>query len=595
MLTTVKQVLHLLAQEPRGRWVLLITLALLVTGAEMVAAALVYTLMSLIADPGGAVEFPLVGDLRPFTGDLDERSFLLVIIGAMAVFFLLRGGLKIMATYVKARVVHNAGARISTRLVEGYLRWPYEVHLRRTSAKLIRNGHQVVEGAVTQVLLPLVTVLAEAMVILGLLTVLVLIAPGATAMAVVVIGGAAVLLLTVIQPQLKRLGRTYHAEAASTLHTLQEAFAGIRDIRLLGREQMFAKRYGRSRLRMARSKYLRTTAEQLPPIVTETALLGFILLYFVLALFQGSAVEGTLSVLGLFAYAGLRIQPSLQLIVKGLNNVKYATAPIADVHRDLRSVEALPSPSQDRRPLAFEHEWRATNLRFRYAGAESDALRDVDLSIRPGEQIGICGPTGGGKTTLVDLLAGLLVPTEGTVTVDGQDLREVAHRWYQNLGFVSQMAFLTDETIRRNIALGVADDRIDEDAVWEAVHLAQLEDVIAGMPDGLETIVGERGVRISGGQRQRLAIARALYRQPEVLILDEGTSALDNTTESALMQAIESFRGERTIVLIAHRLSTVRKCDRVVFIEAGRIAGVGSYEELQRQNADFRDMAASGA
>jgi ATP-binding cassette, subfamily B, bacterial PglK len=343
---------------------------------------------------------------------------------------------------------------------------------------------------------------------------------------------------------------------------------------------------------MARAKYLHAAATQLPPIVIETALLGFILLYFGLAIARGDQSQETLSILGLFGYVGLRLQPSLQLIVGGLNALKFAAAPLEDLHADLLAVEALPETPRtpDPCPSGPVSCWR--DVTFQYEETDRPALSGIDLTIRPGEQIGICGPTGGGKTTLVDVITGLLQPTSGTVTVDGADLREHDRAWQRNLGVVPQMVFLTDDTFRHNIAFGVPDDEIDQTALDEAIDSAQLREFVDSLPEGLETVVGERGVRISGGQRQRIAIARALYHRPSVLVFDEGTSALDNTTEALLMESIERLRGDHTIILIAHRLSTVRSSDRVVFIEAGRISGQGTYDELVAENAAFRQLAA---
>jgi ATP-binding cassette, subfamily B, bacterial PglK len=221
-------------------------------------------------------------------------------------------------------------------------------------------------------------------------------------------------------------------------------------------------------------------------------------------------------------------------------------------------------------------------------------LADVDLLVRPGEQIGICGPTGGGKSTLVDLITGLLDPTSGQITVDGRDMREVVREWHAALGVVPQSVFLIDDTLRANIALGVPADAVDTSRVEAAVELAQLTEFVRSLPRGLDTLVGERGVRISGGERQRIAIARALYRRPTVLVLDEGTSALDNETERHLMKAVEGMRGTRTVILVAHRLSTVRSCDRILFVENGRVSGADSFLELERTSERFRAMVARG-
>ena len=593
MWTTIKQAYDLVGRERPIRWVLLVALALTVSGIEMVGAALVYTLLALVSDPDGAVDLPLVGDLRQQFGDVGDDNLLLAVMSAMAVFFLVRAVVKVAAKYAQSRVAHNAGARLSTRMFEGYLRWPYPMHLTRTTSELIRNGHQAVIETIGQVVLPTIRTIAESFIVIGLLVVLVLLAPLATLAAVVVVGGTAVLLLLFVQPKLKVLGRIKHRESRSTLSILQQGLFGIRDVKVLGRERAFAREYGRSRARMARAAYLREAAGQLPGIVFELSLMGFIIGYFAFTIVQGGGAQETLSVLGLFAYAGLRLQPSVQTIVSGLNSLKFAAAPLADLHADLQLMSDAGSAPREVDPLPFREELRLEDVGFRYEAADRDALRGLSLVIRPGEQIGICGPTGGGKTTLTDVITGLLQPTAGRVTIDGQDLVELQRGWQANLGIVAQMVFLTDDTLRRNIALGVPDDCIDEGALNEAVKLAQLQSFVNELPQGLRTSVGERGVRISGGQRQRIAIARALYRKPEVLIFDEGTSALDNATEAQMMDSIEQLRGHHTIILVAHRLSTVRTSDRIIFLEHGQLTGLGTYDELCESNFAFRNMASS--
>jgi ATP-binding cassette, subfamily B, bacterial PglK len=574
--------------------VLLVVLAVFVSGFEMVGALLVYIMLALVVDPTGSVDIPFIGDIRAQFEGIDETSLLLGLVLAMTAFFLIRGAIKICATYVQSRIAHNAGARLSNELVEGYLRWPYATHLRRHSAHLVRNGHQAVAEMVDQVILPGIKIVAETTLLLGLLVVLSIIAPAATALAVVVIGGAALALLYFVQPRLKRIGQSNHAESTNTLAMLQQSLHGLRDIKVLGREKFFADAYGSSRLRMARAKYLHATAWQLPSVVIETALLGFILLFFAVTIVRDGRAQESLSVLGLFAYAGLRLQPSLQYIISGFNSLKYAAAPLQDIHDDLKATQKVASGPDGGKPLPFANRIDLQDISFRYEKTATDALNGVSLSIKYGEQIGICGPTGGGKTTLIDLLTGLLEPTSGRIEIDGVDLRGRERAWQRNLGIVPQMVFLTDDTLRSNIALGVPDHEIDEESLKEAICLAQLDDFVEALPEGLATTVGERGVRVSGGQRQRIAIARALYRRPSMLVFDEGTSALDNTTESHLMNAINSLRGSRTIVLVAHRLSTVMNADRVVFLSNGGINAIGRYAELMEQNQAFRDLARDG-
>lgn len=591
MWTTVKQAFEILGRERPWRWVLLFLLALIVSGLEMLGAVIVYVLLGLVADPDGQIDLPVIGDLRTLFPAVEGDALLLAAITTMACFFVLRAFVKVFAKYAQARVVHNAGARLSTRMLEGYLLWPYERHLSRTTAELIRNGHTVVGELVKHVLLPVIQFAAAVVLVLGLLGVLFALAPLATVAAALVIGTAAALVLLVVQPRIKLLGRVNHRESKNTFRLMQESLFGIRDVKVLGRERFFAREYGRSRVQMARAAYMRATLGQLPPIVIEMALLGFVLGYFAWSIVRGGAAQETLAVLGLFAYAGLRLQPPIQQIMTALNDLKYAAAPLDDLHADLRSMEPGERPTHPAAPLPFRRSLELVDVSFRYDAAVRDAVHAVRATIKPGEQIGICGPTGGGKTTLVDIITGLLAPSTGSVNIDGADLRGRERNWHATLGIVPQMVFLTDGTLRENIALGVPSKQVDEDAVSEAVHLAQLDDFVASLPLGLDTTVGERGVRVSGGQRQRVAIARALYRRPAVLIFDEGTSALDNATEAMMMRAIEGLRGDHTVILVAHRLSTVKGSDRILFLEEGQLTGVGTYEELLLTSEAFRSMA----
>lgn len=588
----IRTVLHAFRIVPaRGiHWVFLVVLAVFVSALEMVGALIVYILLELVVDPDAPIELPIIGDLREILPGVDPDTLLLGMVVGMGAFTLLRAAAKVGAKYAQYRVAYNAGARLSIELVEGYLNLPYAAHLEKNSSELIRNAREAVVETVRGVLLPTIKVLAETMVIIGLLIVLMTIDPIATGVAVVVVGLTAALLLMIVQPRLKRIGRTAHRQNRVSYKWLQQALHGIRDIRILGRESYFARAYGKSQLKLARTRYLNSTAGALPSVIFEAVLIGLILLLFGLAIFTGSESGSVVSLLGLFAYAGLRLQPSMQQLVKGLNEIRHASAPLDDIHSDLEEIHANPTQLADDRlqPLDFNQSLRLEDVSYTYHGSDSPALRNVNLEIEAGEQIGICGPTGSGKTTLVDLITGLLDPTTGKVTVDGRDVAEHLREWHLNLGVVPQMVFLTDDTLRHNIALGVPDEEIDEDALCQVVELAQLEDFIKSLPHGLETTVGERGIRISGGQRQRIAIARALYRNPAVIILDEGTSALDSATEGSLIASLERLRGRHTVILIAHRLTSVKNSDRVIFVENGVVAGVDTFDELKRTNERFR-------
>ena len=587
----IRKTLRLLGNSRRHRWVLVVLLAVVGSFLEVVGAVLILLLLGLIVDPETEIALPVIGELQ-FLSDPGERETLLIV-AAIGGFFLVRALVSLLETYVQQRVIHQAGVRLAAQLFEGYLSMPYVWHLQRRSAGLMRNVHEAVNTLVRQVFLPVIRVGAESLMLVALVTVLFIASPFGTLLAVAVLGPLVFLLVRVVQPALKRYGRTTHQAVASYFSTLQQSLAGIRDLKVLGRERFFARQFVVERSESARAGYLQGTLGELPRVLVETSLLLFILGFFALSIVRGESAGGLLPVLGLFAYATLRMQPSIQKIVAGINSLRFATAAVDEVYGELdtlRRAGALTRTPPDE-PLDFEHQISFEDLSFRYDNTPAPAITNVNLEILKGESIGICGPTGGGKTTLVDLLIGLLEPTSGSVRVDGRDIRHDARRWQQNLGVVPQTVFILDDTLRRNIAFGLPDDEIDDGTVAEAVELAQLATFVASLPNGLDTQLGERGVLISGGERQRVAIARALYRRPSVLVFDEGTSALDNVTEAALIRMIDRIRGDRTIVVVAHRLTTVRKCDRIFLVVDGRISDIGDFDDLLTRSTEFRKLA----
>jgi ATP-binding cassette, subfamily B, bacterial PglK len=315
---------------------------------------------------------------------------------------------------------------------------------------------------------------------------------------------------------------------------------------------------------------------------------------FMVALLAGEGLDVVVSTLGVFAYVGLRLQPSLRQIVSNLNSLRFGSAVLDDLEEDHDRLAEEALADRSRVHLGnevFSDTIEFQNVSFAYPPGGTFALRDVDVRIRRGEFIGICGPTGGGKSTLIDLLIGLLEPTEGRVLIDGEDLRGREHWWQQQLGVVSQNIFLIDESLRRNVALGRSEDKVDEEALRRALSRSQLDDVVSQLPEGLDTVVGERGIKLSGGQRQRVAIARALYREPSVIVFDEGTSALDAATEAALVAALDELKTGRTLITVAHRIATVRHADRILVVSGGQVAASGTYDELQQDSQLFRSIA----
>lgn len=574
---------------------MVVALAVAVSALEAVGTVLVLGLLRLLTEGPEKAELPIFGSVQGLAPGLQPSELALVMSALVGLFFLVRSGAILTQAYVQYRVAHRVGARLSTRLLAGYLDMPYEFHLQRNSSQMVRNAFENAQRFVADGLVPGVRMLAKTAIIAGILSVLLASNPLETILAVFILGPLLWLSLHLVQPRVKRLGRIDQQMAKQTLQSLQQCLHGWRDIVLLGREQYFVRAFSRDRHRLSRARYLRRTAGEIPRIAIETGIVLFIVssvAFFVVT--DGGAARAA-PVLGLFGYAAVRLIPELSQVTKAANSLKFIGPGIDNMYEELRAFEREGRDGGTSAiPIGLRDEVTLKSVRFRYPGADHDALCDVELSIAAGESIGIVGPTGGGKSTLVDVIVGLLPPDEGTVCVDGMDIQTGLRGWYESIGMVPQMVFLADDTLRRNIALGLHDEEIDEGSIWDSVRMAQLEQFVWSLPNGLDTEVGERGVRISGGQRQRLAIARALYRKPDLLVLDEGTSALDNETEAAFVGALEGLRGNRTIITVAHRLSTVASCDRVLLVWGGRIVDSGPYEELRMRHESLSMPNVSG-
>lgn len=586
LVKTVRESLGLLNVRLRRRWWLQAPWSVVSAALEMIATAGMLILIRLISDPDAANRMAAVRAVRQGLGFEPGRAFTAVFGLLVGLLYLFKNVLRLAETYFQQRCAADTAVWISSGLLERYLRAPYSLHLRRNSSQMLNNLNAA-EQVSWIVLQSAAALISELLIALGILVVLVQQLPALARGAAALTGGVTILLLWITQRRHIRWGRVMHEMAVQRLQNLRQSLAAVKEAKILGREGYFVARFARLRAALGDVEAAQVTTEVVPRLVVETTFVAALSALIAIAWMRPDAGGDLMLTLGIFAYGGLRLLPSLHLVVYRFNRIGSGEAAVRTVVRDWRE---LAPDSRERLTagpgMPFRESIEFDAVSFAYEGEPGGvlepALRDIDLVIRRGESIGIVGPTGAGKTTLVDLMLGILEPTAGSIRVDGRDLRSAPRAWQQQIGYVPQMVYLIDDTIRRNIALGRDDAEIEEDRIGQAAHAAQLEEFLGGLPDGLDTVVGERGVKLSGGERQRIAVARALYRQPAVLVFDEATAALDQVTEQALAASIQGLPVDVTKVFIAHRLSTVQGCDRLVFLRQGSIAGVGSFAELLR-------------
>ncbi|HXG69647.1 MAG TPA: ABC transporter ATP-binding protein [Gemmatimonadaceae bacterium] len=470
---------------------------------------------------------------------------------------------------------YDVQAALSQRLFTTYLRQPYTFHLQRNSAQLIRNAISEVSQYTFSILLPGLLVLTEGLVLVGITTMLLTIEPLGAGIMGATLGAASWGFYRVTRARVAHWGEARQLHEGMRLQHLQQGLGGAKDVKLLGREEDFLSRYRAHNVEGARVGSLQATLLQFPRLWLEfLGVMGLAILIITLVA-QGREVGAIVPALALFAAAAFRLMPSVNRVLGAVQSLRYGVPVIDVLYRELQlDVPASGTHRAIGHPLADRID--VSGVSFCYEGAPAPALRNVSLTIHRGETIGVIGASGAGKSTLVDVILGLLVPTSGEVRVDGEDTRRRLRGWQDQVGYVPQSVYLTDDTVRRNVAFGLADHEIDNASVQRTVRAAQLEEFVSSLPDGLETVVGERGVRLSGGQRQRIGIARALYHDPPVLVLDEATSALDTVTEQGVMQAVAALQGNKTILIVAHRLTTVAQCDRLYLLEHGSIAAEGT-------------------
>jgi ATP-binding cassette, subfamily B, bacterial PglK len=598
MLTMARQILALL--EPRERWELLGLLALIVLMAliQAVGVASILPFMSLVANPEVVETNRWLAWLFTSLGFESMKAFLIFVGVLVLAITAFSNAFSALTNWLTVKFVWNKQYRLSVRLLTRYLNAPYSFFLTHNTSGLAKSILNEVTEAVNGLIMPAVRLFAQVVVAIFILALLFLVDAGLALIALVVLGGAYVLLYTLVRRKQARLGAVRFEANRLRFKAASEAFGGIKETKVLAREPEFLRRFSRPARRYTRAHTSHALITEIPRYGLETIAFGGILLVVLYMIQTRDDVGQAVAVASLYALAGYRLIPALQNIFSSVTKFRFYRPVLKDLLDDLRlgpDTDAEPETGQEAQALPFERDLVLEGVRFSYAESEAPAVDGVDLRIGKDTTVGFVGATGSGKTTLVDLILGLHRPQRGSIRVDGVPLaRDNLGRWRRRVGYVPQHIYLCDDTVARNIAFGLPDQEIDRAAVERAARLAQLHDFIAGLPEGYGTVVGERGVRLSGGQRQRIGIARAMYHNPDVLIMDEGTSALDGITEDGVIDAIRHLSGRKTIVLVAHRVSTLRDCTAIHLFHDGRIVDSGSYAELLQRSSRFRAMAKTG-
>lgn len=599
MIKVFKGILSLLTKQERRRFVWLASAMVLMALIEVAGVASIMPFMAVVGNPH-SVEKNRWLKWAYETGGFASVDHFLIFLGALVLFFILASNaFKAITTWFELRFINFRNYSLSRRLLFHYLNKPYVYFLNQNTSLLGKNLLHEVNIFIFNVLMPFIQLLSQVFVAFAIFGLLLAVDPLLASMIVVIMGGAYTLLYTFTQRKLGRIGEARWEANAQRFKITGEALGGIKDLKILGREPVLFQRFSVPAREMAQYMASHGTISLLPRYIMESLAFGGILIIVLYYLMFKGKVEEILPILALYAFAGYRLMPALQGIFSSVTTMRFNRAVMDKLREEFSGRLEMPTEwrQAEAPPMPFRKNIQLQKIGFAYPGSPRPVIRNLSLTVEKNSSIGIVGATGSGKTTVADIILGLLSPSQGAIAVDGVPVTEEnLPNWQRMLGYVPQTIFLCDDTVAANIALGIPAAGIDLAAVERAARIANLHEFVAQeLPQGYETLVGERGVRLSGGQRQRIGIARALYHDPEVLIMDEATSSLDGITEHAVIQAISELAGKKTTITIAHRLTTLQECDMIYVMDRGQVIEQGTYMDLGRSSSRFQAMARAGA
>lgn len=586
MKDTIKKLWDLLNRRDKKKLLLLFFMLIIAAIFETAGIGLIVPFVAIVTKPEMIHEQAILSYVYKILNFQSTNAFILFAVGVLLTVYILKNAYLLGFYYLQYRVILNQKEKLSRIMFKEYLTKPYIFHLQRNSAELLRNINGEVPKVFDGILLASFQMLTEVLVIISVLALLIVTAPLATLTSGILLGGSVFLFFKIFRNKITHLGKENQRVSRELIKWVNQGLGASKEIKVSGKESHFVNSYAKQSQIMANNTIYKSILDLVPRLFIETLLVSVVLITMVIIVFQGTNTTQLVSTMSLFVMAALRLMPSISRIVATLTSIRFSQPALNVVYNDLikdnrgknlihEEANMMSNPVKvNSGEKAFHKLIKLENVFFCYPNQEEYSINNISITIPIGNSVAFVGPSGAGKTTIVDIILGLLEPKKGRVSVDGKELNELLSIWQNKIGYIPQSIYLSDETIRRNVAFGIDDKDIDESAVQRAIQDAQLKDFVDSLPEGLDTVVGERGVRLSGGQRQRIGIARALYHNPEIIFLDEATSALDNETEKEIMKAIDGLKGEKTLIIIAHRLSTIENCDIVFTVDKGKLISV---------------------
>lgn len=595
--TFLKKLYEIFTPRERFQAFLIFVASLVTAFAQAFGVASIFPFINVVMNPDIVQQnkwLSLLYDKGNFT---EINSFIFFLGIAVFLIVVFSSLITAVTIWAKTKFVLGKNHTLSRRLLKVYLSKPYEFFLQKNTNELGKNILSEINQLTSQLLIAIFDILIHGLMVLMIMGILFLVDIVVTTSAIIFLGGSYGIMNYFIKKKLQHSGRERLKANRERFRMANEALSSIKTTKVMGIESFFLQNYSYHSRKFARHNIFAHVIGELPRYILEAIAFGGIVFFIIIMIAQGESVGSFIPLLSLYAFAAYRTMPALHRFFNATTRVYYNTAVLDKIHEDMIESDVQQQPElpskKIREELIFQNYIKLQNINFCYTDSSFDVINGINLTIPKNNFIGLAGATGCGKTTLVDIILGLISPQSGKILVDNTPIN---HRnikaWQRKIGYVPQEIYLSDDSIRKNIAFGVAENNIDDQQIKLASRLAALDDFVESqLPHKYNTIIGERGVRLSGGQRQRIGLARALYRNPEILILDEATSSLDGTTEVIVLNAIGNAAEARTVIMIAHRLNTLKDCNQIYILEKGKIIGQGTYEELLKQNRHFREMA----